>query len=251
MVGSEITKKMAVVIVREMENRDFFLANGYKLFLRTQRLFIYDSLRLADDPVVEKYFIKVIGRLYKGQEIRIFGLGLKFLYSYGDHLRINWENGTKSILERETAKRLLYFHFQKTSRIIKEDRSLVPILSFPLKTISGMKSIDCFMPQLTSDKWDKISFPMNVLPTTPPKLVGPTNEIIYVQVHEMSKETKYQISEGVSHPKIAIFKSGKLPKDHLKNMSHIAEVVSNVEIRLTKNLYNETIITLEFSHVTH
>lgn len=141
---------------------------------------------------------------YTGESLTFMCFGLKYFYSTpskneggGAYLRLNWENGTKQILDTDlkqgTSKikkvRMLYriVYLSGTADIVSgQAHQLNPLFATSLTAQKGMDSVDCWMAQRNSTSWDTVSRKIKIEDSVAPKfLEGEAEESVYFYLGEV------------------------------------------------------------------
>lgn len=162
--------------------------------------------------------------VYEGESIHAMCRGLKLFYSRGGRMRLNWKNGTKTVLP--TLNNIIpgtpsVINIASYRDIGHTSYSVEVLFANMSSMSSEMESIDCFMPVWNSTGWDVISHKFDVLPTSPPKFLA-KDDTVHFKQGESDKEISFEIEEFSPLPNIRFMGCGKrltIGRQHDTNIS--------------------------------
>lgn len=196
-------------------------------------------------------------QLYQGESVHVLCRGLKLLYSKGAWIRVNWKNGTKTVLpststvDKTAHDDVLIF----SKRDIGQSRSDAVHKAFAKLPALNLEidSVDCYMPLWNNDAWDVLNHKIHVLWSSPPKFAA-REEVVRFRDGEKNKQISFEMQEFSPLPSYLIMGCGKHMKIGSKGNSDI--VVSIPALEAHENITTpqgklETLsITISFSTVT-
>lgn len=234
---------------------------------RPNRFRIESTMRLSspEDVFIEyEEFIEGVRRkpvvleefgneLYEGEQFHVTCVDISYFYSFGSHLRVTWSNGTKSPLTLDMTT-CFYLYLSQEIQFKTYGDPARATFSIPIEATLNMESVECFVPLENSDKWDTISRKLNVLQAMPPVLSGLSEETVYFNVRDTNMEiTICKLKPAAPSPSIAVTKDGKEieEKTNTSMVSNNILYESHSILDDLSEIYNGTLIKIQFSQVTH
>lgn len=145
---------------------------------------------------------------YEGEPLTFICFGLNIFYAAGPHLRLNWDNGTKTVLDPQSHSRTSHIlHLADKALMDTADKQSVVGLSQIAQ--QGMRSTECLMPVIGSTKWDRISKNLTILPSIAPKIIETEEETVYFYLGDRGNVLHCTVIVGQPTPRVWILREGK------------------------------------------
>ncbi len=184
----------------------------------------YEELKRGRKALTQKIAEYPRDHFYVGEPLKTICLGWRFFYSDGAYVGVTFKNGTRRIigLPIELVKTQLYF----AGGLVTNDmfvgwKQFVHPFLLSIVAQQDMVSIDCWMPQWNTDRWDKVSRNLTILQPIPPSFFKGGVDV-YFELGDEAKHLEWRVVGGVPESRIGVAKDER-----------------NILKRLTRNLNRE------------
>lgn len=160
----------------------------------------------------------------------------QFYYSKGAQLRLNWKNGTKTVLTsiQQPQHRLLglrrYYGGMEGRKIMQGYSRSTTVFAQIVNVDMGMKSIDCYAPIWKNEKWEVLSLNLSITNSSLPEMEDFPESSVTLSLNQ----TGFQINCTVKYTNESIYlrtnlhweKDGKLLFNSQNGIAEINQVWS-------------------------
>lgn len=176
--------------------------------------------------------------VYEGEPLVFVCIGLKMYFADGPHLVLNWEgrNTTWLSVAQNKSDEINSLFLSENSHLAHEMKNRIVILKGSVVIASkNLKSVDCWMPVLSSYEWIKVTKNINVLPApSAPEFVEPANETVYIELGKPFTIT-CTIKNVLVMTDLELFLNGK--RQHIRYLrSNQTETVTENTIKVFKKV---------------
>ncbi|CAL8071245.1 unnamed protein product [Orchesella dallaii] len=147
---------------------------------------------------ISQTIFQVNSDIYEGESISFMCLGLYLFHAEGGYIRINWKNGTRTVLPDFGNENIMV---QFSNKLFSDALTVNPIFIKPIEASRDMRSVECFQPVWNESSWERMEMSLEVKASFEPVFSGLPEEIVYFNLNEKECEITCQLSGGTPLPK--------------------------------------------------
>lgn len=195
-----VDQKMSISLVGSLSNRHYRYLHAY-------------NANLVQAAVIKNrrgsltQLVNYEDEVYPTENVVVMCRGMKLLYANGTWIRLNWKNGTKTILTPINTTAVTGRGIRILSKRDMGHSNAVSAYSTYAKLFNvsaDMESIDCYMPVWDTPAWDVLSYNLNVSQPHPPRFAERETAEVNFRLHETNKEIVFEIRDYAPIPQVKL-----------------------------------------------
>lgn len=137
--------------------------------------------------------------LYSGEKFLVMCFAPKLFYSRGQHLQVNWKNGTFSMIKlRKWTSMNKIIYFRKNAGInFRIGSGFEVAFGEDIVANNEMELVSCWTPLNNSSDWSRVSQKMNVLPNGGPKFSEELSETVTFYLGDELRILECTVEESI------------------------------------------------------